>query len=134
MSSGTETNAIYMVAYFRSYPPGDPFHWGLYVKTSDESTSPGTLFHVKQDPGWQYEQKDHFIEHSQRAVTAAKIGYVPFGTTQHELETLFRSVPIGKSENYTEEWRCNIWVRDATHLLISKGSCFHAVLSFTSSP
>jgi len=114
-----EIGAIYMVAYFRPYPPGDPFHWGLYVQTHD---SPGgTLFHVTQNPGWIFTPKAHNFSTSMSSVQAAKLGYVPDATTRQELELLFTNVPVGTSLNYPGEWRCNIWVRDATRLLVSKG-------------
>jgi hypothetical protein len=121
MSSTIETNAIYMVAYFRPYPPGDPFHWGLFVKTRGGSPDTGTLFLAIQNPSWTYQTKVHAVRHSQSAVAAAKIGFVPSGTTDQELKALLASVSVGESQNYSGEWRCNIWVRDAVHLLVSKG-------------
>jgi hypothetical protein len=117
--SSIETNAIYMVTYFRSFPPGDPFHWGLYVATNDNPG--GNLFHVIQRPSWQYIPKSHTFLSSDSAIQAAKIGFVPSGTTLRELETLFGDVPVGESQNYTGQWRCNNWVRDAVRQLVVKG-------------
>jgi len=117
--SSIETNAIYMVAYFRPFPPGDPFHWGLYVATNDNPS--GNLFHVSQRPSWQYSPKSHSFLSSDTAVQAAKIGFIPSRTTRQELETLFGDIPVGESPNYTGEWRCNNWVRDGVRLLVAKG-------------
>src|SRR5882724_10174385 len=105
MSSNIEKNAMYMVAYFRSYPPGDPFHWGLFVQTN-ESSERGTLFHAIQNPSWVYQTKLHSVHHSQNAVIAAKIGSVPPGTLDQAINALLEGVPVGKSHNYAGEWRC----------------------------
>ena len=53
---------------------------------------------------------------------AAKISSVPIATTQYEPEAQVGNTPVGTSH------RCNIWVRGAVHLLISKRLRFHAIV------
>lgn len=118
--SKVETKAVYMVAFFRPYPPGDAFHYGLYIKTNHDN---GILYHVTQAPGWVFQAKPSNPMSSMTAVAAAKLGMVDDSTDYENLVTLFKEVPMLQSARCApgQEWRCNHWVRDAAALLAQKG-------------
>jgi hypothetical protein len=117
-----QEKGVYMVAYYRSYPPGDVFHYGLFVKTKGEDV--GTLYHVNQQPSWAFSYKPSNLSQSALAVAATKIGMVEDSTTRGDMIELFSKVPMEQSSRCApdQEWRCNHWTRDAIDLLVDQGS------------
>ncbi|EPQ61085.1 hypothetical protein GLOTRDRAFT_124816 [Gloeophyllum trabeum ATCC 11539] len=123
MSLGSilEVKYIYMMAFWRPYPPGEPFHYGLYVKTKHDD---GFLYHVTQSPSWSFQiVKDADTLSSRIAVAAMKIGVVDDAINHEDLVELFERVPMLQSPRCApgEEWRCNHWTRDAVELLAQQG-------------
>ena len=89
MNTKIEDNAIYMVAFYRPYPPGDIFHYGFFVQMKDEG---GYLYHVIQSPGWTFQVKRSNLMSLLSAVAAIKIGMVDFSVNRDTLVSFFKDV------------------------------------------
>ncbi|KAF8956419.1 hypothetical protein BDZ97DRAFT_1851867 [Flammula alnicola] len=120
MSTTLSANTIYIVVYFRPSPPGDPFHWGLVLKTQDAPN--GLLYHASLRPGWTFLVENKPFESSFSSVMATKIGQVPPGTTSVHFKTFLDQVSVGSNQYASaNDWDCKCWVRDAVQLLHNKG-------------
>jgi len=120
----TKSSAIYLTLYYRPSPPGDLFHWAIYVRDKGDK---GMLFHATQSPSWKYIAKEYSFDKSMNALVADKIGSVPHGTTlddiKAKLDPIFQKVPLEHSEvDKDREWDCCIWVRDAVRALNTAGA------------